>query len=129
MAMSEEHKAALAKGRRESRAITRYLEALGSRKPGRPITPDSLKKKIAGLEKKIESETNPLKMVELRQSRLDAEEALAKLESAADLDDLEMGFVGVVKSYSKRKGIGYSAWREQGVPASVLKKAGVSRSG
>lgn len=129
MAMSEEHKAALARGRRESRAITRYLEALARRRPGRPVTPDSVKKKIAGLEKKIDSETNPLKKVELRQARLDAEEQLAKLETAADISELEKDFVGAVKSYSKRKGISYSAWREQGVPAAVLKKAGVSRAG
>jgi len=129
MAMSEDHKAALAKGRRESRAIRNYLEALGSRKPGRPITPESLKKRIDGLEKKIESETNQLKKVELRQSRLDAEEALAKMENASDLEELEKEFAKVAKSYSKRKGITYSAWREQGVPAAVLKKAGVSRGG
>jgi chromosome segregation ATPase len=127
--MSEDHKAALAKGRRESRAIRNYLEALGSRKPGRPITPESLKKRIDGLEKKIESETNQLKKVELRQSRLDAEEALAKMENASDLEELEKEFAKVAKSYSKRKGITYSAWREQGVPAAVLKKAGVSRGG
>jgi hypothetical protein len=127
--MSEEHKAALAQGRRESRAIRNYLEALGSRKPGRPITPESLKKKIDGLEKKIESESNPLKKVDLRQARLHAEEALDKMENAADLEDLEKEFVKVAKSYSKRKGITYSAWREQGVPAATLKKAGVSRGG
>jgi hypothetical protein len=127
--MSEDHKAALAKGRRESRAIRNYLEALGNRKPGRPITPESLRKRIDGLEKKIESETNQLKKVELRQSRLDAEEALAKMENASDLEELEKEFAKVAKSYSKRKGITYSAWREQGVPAAVLKKAGVSRGG
>jgi hypothetical protein len=29
--------------------------------------------------------------------------------------------------YSERKGITYSAWREVGVPANVLEKAGISR--
>ncbi len=29
--------------------------------------------------------------------------------------------------YAERKGISYAAWRELGVPADVLKKAGISR--
>ena len=31
------------------------------------------------------------------------------------------------KNYCERKGITYSTWREVGVPAEVLKKAGISR--
>jgi hypothetical protein len=31
-------------------------------------------------------------------------------------------------SYGARKGITYAAWREVGVPVSVLKAAGISRS-
>ena len=49
MAMSAEHKAALAAGRRESRAIKDYLEALASRRPGRPVTPDTLAKRVKDL--------------------------------------------------------------------------------
>ena len=45
-----------------------------------------------------------------------------------DLDELEAGFVEHARSYSERKGISYSAWRETGVPAAALKKAGISRT-
>jgi hypothetical protein len=128
MAMSEEHKAALAAGRKEARAIKQYLEALGNRRPGRPVTPESLKKRVNDLGKKIAAESNPLKAVELRQARLDAQQALKKAQSASDLADLEKGFAKFAKSYSDRKGISYSAWREAGVPAAVLKKAGIGRS-
>ena len=128
MPMSEEHKAALARGRRESRAIKQYLEALKSRRPGRPITPATLKKRIEDLGDKIAAESDPLKTVELLQSRIEAERALAKAEDAPDIADLEQGFVKYVKPYSKRKGISYAAWRELGVPAAVLKQAGISRS-
>ena len=31
-------------------------------------------------------------------------------------------------AYGARKGISYSVWRKSGVPAAVLKKAGISRS-
>jgi hypothetical protein len=127
MAMSEEHKAALAKGRREARAIKLYLEALGKRRPGRPVTPDSLKKKIADLTKKLTVEQDPLRAVELRQQRLDAEQALDRAQAAAEIDDLERGFVDHARSYSERKRISYAAWRQSGVPAAVLRKAGISR--
>ncbi len=44
--MSAEHKAALAKGREEGRAVRRYLEALEEQRPrrGRKRTPESIKK-------------------------------------------------------------------------------------
>ena len=128
MPMSEEHKEALAQGRQESRAIKAYLEALNSRRPSRPVTPESIQQRVSSLEEKIAQEDDPLKRVELTQQRLDAEQQLQESDQAADLDELEKGFVGVVKSYSERKGISYSAWREQGVPASALKEAGIPRT-
>lgn len=128
MPMSEEHKEALARGRRESRKIKAYLEALESRRPGRPVTPESVKERISTLEEKIASEEDPLKRVDLTQQKLDAEKQLEEVEKSADLDELEKGFVEVAKSYSERKGITYTAWREAGVPASVLKEAGIPRT-
>ncbi len=32
------------------------------------------------------------------------------------------------KSYGERKGISYEAWRQLGVPAEVLKRAGITKS-
>lgn len=129
MAMSEEHKAALAKGRRESRAIKQYLEGLKGRRPGRPVTPATLTKRIGDLKTKIAQEKDPLKSVELRQARIEAEQSLAKAEDSPDIADLEKLFVKNAKSFSNRKGISYAAWREAGVPAALLKEAGISRGG
>ncbi len=129
MAMSDEHRAALKRGRQEAAAIRRYLEAVASRKPGRPVTADSLKKRLEKIDQQIAEEENPLKVVELEQRRLDAAEALGSLEEAPDVDALEKEFVKYAKSYSERKGISYAAWRAGGVPAATLKKAGISRSG
>ena len=128
MAMSAEHKAALAQGRKEARAIKAYLDALGSRKPGRPVTRASLEARITRLDARIADEANALKAVELRQQRLDAERSLADIGDQADLTALEKDFVAAVAGYSDRKGISYSAWRESGVPAGVLKEAGVPRT-
>ncbi len=129
MAMSAEHKAALAAGRRESRAIKDYLQALASRRPGRPVTPDTLAKRVKDLEKRISAEANPLKAVDLRQARIDAERALESAKGSADSATLEGAFARHARAYSKRKGITYAAWREAGVPAAVLKKAGITRAG
>jgi hypothetical protein len=128
MPMSEEHKAALAQGRRESRAIKAYLEALGSRRPGRPVTADSVRKRIESIDEKLATEDDPLKQLDLRQERLDAEAALKEVEAKEDIDELEKSFVETAKSYSERKGISYAAWRQVGVPAGVLKEAGVPRT-
>ena len=128
MAMSDEHKAALAEGRRQSRALKRYLEALGARRPGRPVTPETLTARLERVEVRIAAESDPLKRLDLIQQRIDIETQLAQLTDAADLEALEAGFVEYAKAYSARKGISYTAWREAGVPAAVLKHAGIGRS-
>ena len=128
MAMSDAHKEALAQGRRESRAVKAYLEALGSKRPGRPVTVDSVKKKLAGIEEKLSGESDPLKRLDLVQAKLDAEDQLEDLSIDIDVESLEREFVGIAKSYSERKGISYSAWREVGVAAPVLKEAGIPRT-
>jgi hypothetical protein len=63
--------------------------------------------------------------LELVQKRLDVERQLAV--PTVDLEGLEVGFVEYAGSYGERKGITYAAWREVGVPASVLKAAGIRR--
>lgn len=127
--MSDEHKAALAKGRAQGRAVRDYLEAVeeGS-KPGRRLSEDELRAKVDSLQQQIEDEENAAKRVELIQRRLDYEERLSKFEDAPDLEALEAAFIDAAKEYSERKGISYTAWREAGVPASVLKQAGVPRT-
>lgn len=129
MAMSDEHKAALARGRRESKAIKAYLDAISvPKRKGRPVTPESLEAKIAGLDKRIQEEANPLTRVDLIQARIDAQTAFDQMTTVVDLDALEVGFVECAASYSERKGITWPAWREAGVSADVLRSAGVKRT-
>lgn len=129
MAMSAEHKAAIAQGRRETKAIKAYLEAISvPRRRGRPITPETLETKIADLDQRIRDEDNPLARVELFQARLDAQEALDQLTATVDLDALEVGFIEYAGSYSERKGLTWPAWREAGVSAEVLRAAGIKRT-
>ena len=128
MAMTDEHKAALAQGRKESRAIKAYLNALAARRPGRPVTKESLTKRLEKVNEKLEGADNPLEAVDLIQSRLDIEKALAEVEDGGDIGALESGFVEHAGSYSDRKGVSYTAWREFGVPASVLRQAGIKET-
>jgi hypothetical protein len=127
--MSKEHKAALAEGRDQGRAVRRYLEALEAHKPrrGRKRSPESLKRRLDDVETEIAT-ADPLKRLHLVQERLDLQNALEASESKVDLDQLEKDFVSSAAPYSERKGISYSAWRELGVPAQVLDRAGIARS-
>lgn len=126
--MTPEHKEALAQGRRESRAIKAYLDALESRKPGRPVSKESLQKRLEKVNEKLDAADNSLETVELIQSKLDIEKALGEVENAKDIADLEAGFVENAASYSERKGVSYTAWREFGVPAKVLREAGIKET-
>ena len=121
--MTEGHKAALAQGRRESAAVKAYLASLQTtKKRGRRPTPE----RVDELQAQAAAESDPLKRLELVQKRLDVEEQLAA--PTVDVEALEDGFVQYAASYGARKGITYAAWREVGVPPSVLKTAGISRS-
>ena len=123
--MSEDHKAALARGRGEARAIKAYLDALDSRKPGRPVTKQGLESRLKAANEKLSRERNPLKRVDLLQKKIDLEAEIADLDDAVEIDELEAEFVAHARTYSERKKIGYTAWRDFGVPAATLKRAGI----
>lgn len=126
--MSKQHKEALAQGREQGRAVRRYLEALEANRPrrGRKRTPDSIKKRLSAIEDRLGS-ADPLTALQLRQERMDLQAELAAKETSVDVKGLEDEFVKVARSYGERKGISYAAWREAGVDAAVLKRAGISR--
>lgn len=126
--MSPEHKEALARGRQEARVVRNYLEALhNDGQPGRPVDRQSLEARVERLQSQINEEPNAARRVELIQQRLDAERRLARLEESVDRQSLERDFIEVAKAYSERRGISYTAWREVGVAAAVLREAGISR--
>jgi uncharacterized protein YicC (UPF0701 family) len=127
--MSDEHKAALAKGRMEGRIVRDYLEGLRATKPkrGRKRTPDTIRKRLDAIDTELAS-ASPLDELLLVQERRDLEAELAAKSNAIDMDALEGEFVKVAKSYSDSKAISYASWRDVGVPASILKQAGIGRA-
>lgn len=126
--MTDEHKAALAEGRNQGRAVRAYLEALEAHRPkrGRKRTPDSMRARLAKIESALEA-ADPMERLLLVQERIDLQAAIEAAETTVDMSALEDGFVDAAAKYGSRKGITYSAWREVGVPAAVLKRAGITR--
>jgi hypothetical protein len=126
--MSDEHKAALAEGRNQGRAVRNYLEALEENRPkrGRKRTADSVQRDLARTEEEITS-ADPLRRLELVQRRIDLQAELEKMGTTVDITALEADFVAVAEAYARRKGISYEAWREAGVSAATLKAAGIGR--
>jgi len=128
--VTEAHKAAMQAGRQESKAVRDYLEALEAHRPkrGRKRTSESVNKRLTAVEQEIE-EADPLTRLNLVQERMDLIAELESLEAGDNLAELEAAFVAAAAAYSERRGISYSAWREVGVDAAVLKQAGISRAG
>lgn len=128
--MTDEHKAALAAGRVEGKAVRQYLEALRNNKPkrGRKRTADSIRKRLAEIDAELPF-ADAVRALRLVQDRLDLQAELATADVKVDLGALEAEFVKVAKAYGARNGISYTAWREVGVAPATLKAAGISRAG
>lgn len=121
---------ALAVGREEGRVVRRYLEALEAYRPkrGRKRTVETIKNRLAQVEAEIPT-ADAFTRVHLIQERMDLTAELRGRDARADLATLEAEFIKTAKSYGERKGISYGAWRSIGVSPSVLRQAGISRSG
>lgn len=134
----------------EARAVRSYLEFLMPSKPSaeepeksdgrrrRTDSPETIEKRIAAVDAKIAG-ANTLAKLDLIQKRKELEAQLVMSRKAAATTKaadpaaikaaLEQGFIDHADSYGERKGITYAAWREMKVPPSILKAAGIARSG
>lgn len=126
--MTDEHKAALAKGRVEGRVVREYLEGLRATKPkrGRKRTAETVATRLETISAELES-ASPIDELLLVQERRDLRSELESMSDIIDMKQLEAEFVALAKSYSQSKQISYQSWRDVGVEASVLKAAGISR--
>src|SRR5262245_31346186 len=126
--MTDAHKAALAEGRSDARAVKAYLDLLSANRPsrGKKWTVESVKKRLAIIEETIKTAPS-LKALQMAQERMDLEQELECLTTPRETADIEKQFLAVAKRYGQRKGIGYAAWREVGVSPSVLREAGITR--
>ena len=127
--MTDDHTKATNDGREQARAVAAYLDALESNKPkrGRKRTPESIDRQLAALDERL-AKANAISRLSIIQQRIALLEAREALQGDVDLSAYEDDFVDVAADYSQRKGISYAAWRELGVPAPVLKRAGIGRA-
>ena len=128
--MSTAHKAALAEGRQVSAIVDRYLSALHVPKQrGRKVSAASLQQRLLDAEAKLKHASGVARLTAAQDIR-DIKARLSSMASsgAQDIKSLEAAFVRVAKKFGEKRGIGYGAWRDAGVPAQVLKRAGVRRT-
>jgi len=128
--MSAAHKRALAEGRSMSSTVDAYLAALNvPKKRGRKISKSVLEQRLVKARSRVKSATGVEKLLAAQEVRaLQARIAQVSSATATDVKGLESAFVKVAKTFSDKRGIRWSAWRDAGVPGDVLKKAGIART-
>ena len=128
--LSAAHKRALAEGRTMSATVDRYLSAVNTpKRRGRKVSKAALVQRLADARAKARGTSGVEKVLAAQEVR-DLQLRIAALDaaSASDVKSLEAAFVKIAKRFGENRGIGYGAWRDAGVPAVVLKKAGVART-
>ena len=125
--LDQEHKAAMARGRRESRIIEAYLKQLEIREAlrGRRSVQE-IASELARVEDELR-EASTIARLALLQEREDLQREAMEIPPEPD-GQLEEQFIAVAKDYGNRKGLSYSTWREAGVSKHVLLAAGIPRS-
>jgi hypothetical protein len=124
------HKQALAAGRTMSATVDRYLAAVNTpKRRGRKVSKETLEARLAAALETARSATGVEKVLAAQEVR-DLRARLAQMNGAgaADMTSLEAAFVEIANRFGENRGIGYAAWRDAGVPAAVLKKAGITRT-
>ena len=124
--LSSSHKEAIAVGRVEALVVQRYLESLAENRP-RPGRPRGLghEERLIEVERQLVS-AGGIEKLRLVQERLDLQSALSAANPEIQAKS-EEHFVAVAAAFSVRRGISRAAWREMGVPASVLRRANIPR--
>jgi len=125
--MTQSHQLALKVGRERGQIVRRYLKAIESAKPrrGRPVTPEGLRKSIEKIDADLATEKDPLRKLDLVQSKIKKQKDLKEFESPIDMVALENEFIRVAKDYNDSKELSPEAWLELGVPREVLRRAGI----
>ena len=127
--MTTTHKAALARGREMSTIVDRYLSVVNvPKKRGRRVSPAVLRKRLTAAETTRKSSTGVAKVLAAQEVR-DLRARLAETSGdGTNAKTLEASFVKVARQFSVNRGISYAAWRDAGVPAAVLQRAGIART-
>ena len=113
-----------------SATVDSYLAAINTpKKRGRKVSTDTLTQRLADAQATLKTATGVEKLVAAQAVRdLGQQVAATHAAVGVDLKSLESAFVKIAKQFGENRGITYGAWRDAGVPAVVLKRAGVPRT-
>lgn len=129
--LSASHKKALAEGRDLSSKVDRYLRAINTpKRRGRKVSKADLTKRLAAAKAASRTAVGVDKVLAAQEVR-DLQKRITDLSSTngdIDVKSLEGAFISAGKQFGENRGITYGAWREAGVPAVVLAKAGIART-
>lgn len=128
--MTASHKKALARGREMSATVDRYLQAINTpKRRGRKVSVATLQKRLKAAQETAKTGSGVAKVLAAQEVRdLKAKIAEATAPGSVDIKKLEADFLKVAKQFTEQRGITYGAWRDAGVPAAVLQKAGIART-
>lgn len=113
--------------RAQHAAVGAYLKTLEVDRRTRRRSPERIAQLLDDVTARIPG-ADVVERLELVQRRIDLENEAAALDSEPDVDELETSFVAAAGPFGDRKGISYAAWREVGVPAALLRRAGITRA-
>jgi hypothetical protein len=95
---------------------------------GTSVTTATLRKRLREPQARLRTGQGIDRVIAAQEAR-DLKARLAGPSSAqANIKPLEAAFVKVAKKFSASRGITYGAWRDAGVPADVLRRAGIART-
>ena len=118
-------------GREQGRVIRRYLGALEASRSNRGTkrTVEGINSRLLKIDETLVS-ADPLTRLHLTQERIDLHAELVRVSNGQQpaLAELEKEFIRVAKSYGDLVGITFAAWRQVGVDADVLERAGIVRA-
>lgn len=111
----------------QRRAMRVYLDTLKAPTVRRGVTEAVLRDRLDRIESALEAS----ELDSRQRLQLFHQQALLRRElsdSGVSDEEAEAAFVAVAADYGAAKGISWQAWREVGVPVSVLKAAGIASS-
>lgn len=124
--MEAAHKAKLAQGRADARAVKKYLEFLEENRPkrGRRRTSESIQKRLEAIEVELES-VSPLARLNLFQEQMDLTAELSTMGEKVDGSALRAAFIEAAGRYATSKGLSKAAFKHMGIDAPTLREAGI----
>ena len=112
-----------------SATIDRYLAAVNTpKRRGRKVSQATLVERLGAAQARVKTAAGVDRVLAAQEVRdLTARIAAMSSGDGNELKQLEADFVRIAKAFGEKRGIGYGAWRDAGVPAVVLKRAGIAR--